>query len=180
LDGDDACPLVGPNYDGFGCPGTTITDTVTVDGKVWAQPNLFIGVSWDQINAVCPGGVCTGMLNGYAITGWTFASADDVNALFNYYIGAPDMGPGPDTQSYQVLSNQMWGVGKFIDAGSWEGTQGTYHQVNGLISTSPANPGEALVAIWNTHPFGSVSVSTAASIFSSDANRWGAFMYQAP
>lgn len=94
-DDDDACPLVGPNNDGFGCPGTLITNTVTVDGKVWGQPDLFTDLSWNDIDAVCPAGVCAGTLNGYNMAGWKWASVNDVNALFNFYIGSPELGPGP-------------------------------------------------------------------------------------
>jgi hypothetical protein len=71
-------------------------DTVTVAGKEWAQVDLFTNLSWNQINAVCPEGVCTGILNGYDMTGLTWASIDDINALFNYYIGSDILGPGPD------------------------------------------------------------------------------------
>jgi hypothetical protein len=52
-----------------------ITDTVTADGKEWAQVDLFLNLSWYDINAVCPEGVCSdgGMLNGYDMTGWLWA-----------------------------------------------------------------------------------------------------------
>lgn len=116
LDVDDACPFAGPNYDGFGCPGTPITDTVTVDGKVWAQTDLFLGVTWSHVAAVCPAGICTGILNGHSVTGWTFASVDDVNDLFNYYFGYPQMGPGPDesiggsTAAHQMIDDGFRGI----------------------------------------------------------------------
>jgi hypothetical protein len=70
-------------------------DIITVGGKEWLQPNLFTKPSWNDINAVCPAGVCRGELNGIDMTGWTWASVDDVNALFNYYIGTEELGPGP-------------------------------------------------------------------------------------
>ena len=75
-------------------------DTVTVDGREWAQVDQFTNLSgndinsWSDINAVCPAGVCSGVLNGYNMTGWTWASVDDVNALFNHYIGSDELGPG--------------------------------------------------------------------------------------
>lgn len=81
--------------------GVPITDTVIVNGKEWAQLSIFNYPSWNAINAVCPGGICTsgGMLGQYDMTGWTWASSDDLNALFNYYIGSPELGPGPDEHS---------------------------------------------------------------------------------
>jgi hypothetical protein len=63
-------------------------DMITVDGKEWLQPKLFLNLSWKDINAVCPEGVCAGVLNEINMNGWTWASFDDINALFNYYIGS--------------------------------------------------------------------------------------------
>jgi hypothetical protein len=71
-------------------------DIITVDGKEWYQPYLFLTLSWNDINSVCPAGKCAGMLNGHDMAGWTWASIEDVNALFNYYIGSEVLGPGPD------------------------------------------------------------------------------------
>ena len=78
-------------------------DTVRVDGKEWLQPNLFLNLSWDEINAVCPAGVCgdSGTLNGYDMTGWTWASVDDVKALFNVYIVDDTL--DADTNYYQDI-----------------------------------------------------------------------------
>ncbi len=63
----------------------SITDFVEVDGKEWAQVGLFVGNSWNDMNAQCPSGVCGLMaaLNGWDLNGWTWASANDVGALFN-------------------------------------------------------------------------------------------------
>lgn len=81
-----------------------ITDIVTVDGKQWAQVDLFTNLSWDDINGVCPGGVCgSGTLNGYDMYGWSWASIDEMNNLFNYYFTSanysPLLGPGPDVDA---------------------------------------------------------------------------------
>jgi len=94
LDAYDPCPLDSDT----GCiAGAPITDTVTISGKEWAQVDLFLNLSWEEINAVCPMGRCAkfGTLNGYDMSGWMWASVDDVNALFNYYAGGPILGPGP-------------------------------------------------------------------------------------
>lgn len=83
-------------------------NTVVVDGVQWAQVDLFSELSWNDIQSVCPGGVCgAGTLNGYAMSGWQLASVEEVNGLFNFYLsaaGVPDadlLGPGPD---------QFWGA----------------------------------------------------------------------
>lgn len=65
----------------------SVEDKVTVDGRLWLQPKDFINYSYDQVSAVCPGGVCTGSLPGstFDLTGFTWASIDDANALFAAY-----------------------------------------------------------------------------------------------
>lgn len=184
LDGDDACPLVGPNYDGFGCPGTTITDTVTVDGKVWAQPDLFAGVTWSQITAVCPSGPCTGILNGHSVTGWTFASVDDVNALFNYYIGAPDLelGPGPDHAYPGVSAHLIFGDG--FRGIFWNEMVNIYsvnsNNVEGIVRDL-APTGVPYVGLWkvalNQYWAGSSEVYTDR-LYLFFGNQSGAWMYR--
>jgi hypothetical protein len=74
------------------------SDILKVDGKEWYQPYLFLNLPWNDIRAVCPPpeGICAGTLNGYDMTGWTWASLDDVTALFNHYIGSDEFGPGED------------------------------------------------------------------------------------
>ena len=64
-----------------------ITNTVTVNGKEWAQPKDFVNYSFDQVSAACPEGICSGTLPGSELdlTGYTWASLDDVSQLFNSY-----------------------------------------------------------------------------------------------
>lgn len=88
-------------------------DIIAVDGREWYQPYLFTEFSWSDINSVCPAGKCAGMLNGYDLTGWTWASINDVNQLFNYYIGIDVMGPGRD--SYQESLESAWATAFFSD-----------------------------------------------------------------
>lgn len=71
--------------------------TVVADGKEWAQPVQLGALSWDEISAACPAGTCAGTLNSFDMTGWTWATVDDVNSLFNAYIGTNELGPGPDS-----------------------------------------------------------------------------------
>ena len=91
-----------------------ISPFIEVNNKLWAQPSLFSDVSWYDIEDLCPipSGVCDGELNGIDLDGWTWASADDVNALFNHYIGYDVLGPGPD--SYLELHSE-WAPAFFSD-----------------------------------------------------------------
>lgn len=86
-----------------GCWGTTIAspiqtrDIVSVGGQEWAQPDQFLGLSWNDVNTVCPGGVCASQtLNGNDMSGWLWATVNDINQLFNHYIGYDALGPGSD------------------------------------------------------------------------------------
>ncbi|MEZ5503874.1 MAG: hypothetical protein R3E50_14880, partial [Halioglobus sp.] len=101
-----------------------ITDIVTVDGKDWAQADLFTNLSWSDINSVCPAGVCSsGSLNGYDMSGWSWASIEDVNNLFNSYIGSPALGPGPDEVYIDDADQNSFAAQFFAD-----GWRATNHQ----------------------------------------------------
>ncbi|MFT4520645.1 MAG: hypothetical protein ACI9JM_003049 [Halioglobus sp.] len=58
--------------------------TIIANVAEWAQPEEFGALSWDEINVVCPAGVCTGTLKGFDMTGWTWATVDDVSVLFRF------------------------------------------------------------------------------------------------
>jgi hypothetical protein len=124
-------------------PGA-ITDTITVNGVEWAQPDLFTNLSWGEINQLCPiaeGGVCKkavyeeDRLNGYDMEGWTWASMDDVNGLFNYFLASAGV-TGDDLLSgqdyYYGYDYGGWGTA-FFDAG-FRGTFGPRF-LDGLVST---------------------------------------------
>jgi hypothetical protein len=65
----------------------SITDTVVVEDREWAQSDLFTNLSWDEINAVCPDGVCIdgGTLNGLLMTDWLWASIADIELMLSTY-----------------------------------------------------------------------------------------------
>lgn len=98
-----------------------ITDTVTVAGKEWAQVDLFTNLTWSDINTVCPGGVCgNSTLNGFEMDGWTWATIDNLNDLFNHYIGFAALGPGPDRYAggYRTFTDVFYADGwRWLDLG---------------------------------------------------------------
>lgn len=61
--------------------------TITVEGKEWLQPMDFTNHSYNQVSEVCPDGVCSGTLPGSSkdLTGYMWASSDDVGLLFQAY-----------------------------------------------------------------------------------------------
>lgn len=109
LDSDDPCPL-DPNPDCISA--APITDTVTVDGREWAQVTLFSGLSWVEIWGVCPQGECAdnGLLNGYDMTGWTWASFGQTTVLFNNFLVAklPTIGRFSTTDSPATELNESF------------------------------------------------------------------------
>lgn len=97
-----------------------ITDTVTVEGLEWAQPDLFVGLLWSDINAVCPGGVCGSQtLNGNDMHGWSWATVGDLTRLFNHYIGYDALGPEPERW---VGSGDDFSVSAAFFADGWRTT----------------------------------------------------------
>jgi hypothetical protein len=105
----------------FACPtvlATPITDTITAGEREWAQVDVFSGISWEDVDAACPAGVCSGTLghNGvdYDMDGWEWASVDSVSSLFNYYLGGPFMS-GPSSAEGDGITES------FFDAG-WRAT----------------------------------------------------------
>ena len=121
--------------------GAPITDTVVAHGKEWAQVALFTSLTWYEIDAVCPsanGGVCTtNSLNGWDMTGWTWAGMDEIYALFNAYGADPPMGPGIDGQ-FTSCDPDNW-VGQFFSDG-WTptaigGSGGNDESLSGWLRT---------------------------------------------
>lgn len=78
-DGVDNCPLDARPA----CP-----EIIVASGRYWRQPSLFMNLSWNDIDAICPaakGGACDGILNGRNLSGWTWASSAELRTLFEYY-----------------------------------------------------------------------------------------------
>jgi hypothetical protein len=98
-----------------GSSSASLMSPITVDGRDWLQPIDFSNMNWFDLNAVCnaaAGGVCVGSLGGNDITGYTWASVDDVNALFNSYLPGDPLGPGP---SYDVGPSDTFAAAFFAD-----------------------------------------------------------------
>lgn len=88
IDEEDPCPS-DPDLD---CRPPS-PDVITINGREWMQPDLFVNLSWVAINAVCPGGACIdgGVLAGKDMTGWTWASRDTMLEFFNSFGISPPL-----------------------------------------------------------------------------------------
>ena len=104
-------------------------NVVVLEDKIWFQPDLFTGLTWNEIDAICPenqGGKCKngGTLNGIDVTGWRWASIDDIITMFNSYIGFDALGLG---NVQHITTDSRWAP-RFYEDGwraNWNDS-GTY------------------------------------------------------
>ena len=74
--------------------GSSHADTIAFTDSLnrqWRQVTETANLSWNDLNAACPGGVCAGTAGATAVDvdGWQWASNTEVAALFNEFIGLP-------------------------------------------------------------------------------------------
>lgn len=138
-DGDGIGDACGPG-------AITAANTVTVQGRQWAQPDLFLNLSWDTINAVCPGGACgsDAILNGWDVSGWTWASTEDLNNLFNYYsVNSSDpipnlLGPGPSSANSESTVPYSYGQLFYLDG--WRATSSIFFESRETMGRTADSP----------------------------------------
>jgi len=108
-----------------------ITETVNIAGQEWAQVNLFTNTSWNTLNTQCPGSVCTATstINGYDLAGWTWASNQTVQTMFNVFTGQFTLAP-----TFYLESNSTWAP-KFLSYFFPTSTTVFLRRVWGLSST---------------------------------------------
>lgn len=153
----------------------TGSDIVNVNGVEWAQVDLFTNLSWLDVSAVCPGGICTNSdtLNGFDVEGWVWAASEEVVSLFNNYIGSPALGPAP---SFYFEAESSWGPAFFSDG--WRATANIFGgpSVSGITSQA-TSPGAAYLATFIDRNPGStaqdlVSVSDVLHIATPERGAW--------
>jgi hypothetical protein len=92
-----------------------------VDGIYWAQPNLFKPLSWNDINTVCPSGLCAGTLKNHDMTGWNWASTGDMNGMLNALTqGLTEIGELAQSKAGTVTLaeiNMIFHVFSYVDNG---------------------------------------------------------------
>ena len=118
-------------------------DIVIANGIEWLQPALFTNLSWYDVNAACPDQVCSGLLKGYDVTGWTWASAEDVRELFNHYISLDQTGRSPLSPVREVYAeySRSKSMAAFLSNG-WRDTNenaGVWGLTRSLIDDSTAS-----------------------------------------
>jgi hypothetical protein len=104
-----------------------------IDGIYWAQPNLFKLLSWNDINTVCPSGLCAGTLKSHDMTGWNWASTGDMNGMLNTLTqGLTEIGGLAQSKTSVTLAeiNMIFDVFSYVDSGP-----SPWYQIIGLTSS---------------------------------------------
>jgi hypothetical protein len=154
-----------------------IPPTVIVDGNEWYQPTFFKNLSWYEVNSACPAGVCSGTLNGYDLTGWTWASRQDMRDLFTYYLAPNKLGVNNDV-SREVDSS--WAPAFFTSGWRWHG--GLYslpHSLDGWIAAEQS-PERGAVAFIVDREVGEEDLAVSWSSATKEASNelQGAWFYR--
>lgn len=136
-----------------------ITNTVIVEGNEWAQWADFTMLSWNDINTVCPGGVCgDGTLNDFDMGGWTWADNAGVAMLFSAYIDAVG-GSNPELDSAWAANffadfTPIEDVNGFFGAGGHTSTRTPFGQLGVAVMLYGSRSGPGIfdsTFIFTTH-----------------------------
>ena len=100
-------------------------ESLIVGDKEWYKTADTAGYCYQDYVAICPEGICTGSIGGNDLTGWTWATVDDVNDLFNRYIGSNELNGPSEYRDY----DSGWG---------WEILQDFGTNGDGWFYTVPA------------------------------------------
>ncbi len=137
----------------------------TVDGREWRELYQTTGLSWSQVASVCPtdgATPCAGTVGGKNLTGWTWATADQVRDLMD------DHAPGLTTAEPPVVSgiDGFWGAISFLGVMRWTTyTSSTYSYSESTSGwTASKNPETGLpisgVAAYSHRLAGSTATGT--------------------
>lgn len=153
---------------------------VIVDGREWAQVDLFSNLSWNDLNTACPGGYCRDgrVLNGWDMTGWSWASTVDFRSLLNNYVVRPPLSIATPTN----FQEDALSIAAFFNDG-WRPlseVEGTFISVDGWTSDQSMIPG--FHELWYVNQFegaGNLD-SIASALLSPDTfgTFYGAWIYR--
>ncbi len=136
-------------------------------GIAWRQLQGTTGLTWSQVAAVCPTdgqSPCEGTLNGVDVTGWVWASQEQVRKMFAEFV--PELNDVPSVAGAQyVLPALGFCDGAFSPTWSFYTTFGGYLYVGGLTSTLHQDGTAALASASAQYPvfYGSFSVVGSAA-----------------
>lgn len=154
------------------------SDIVTVNAIEWVQPSEFAGLTWNDVNSVCPGGACNGTLAGRDVSGWRWATRSEVgNLLFSA------VSPHPGGEAQYEEPDSSWAPA-FFDVLGFAPTSDlgpVLRMLAGLTSdTSSGQAGIAFARDLNTQPFGDIDQAITDQLVSLTQPIEGVWLYRDP
>lgn len=117
-------------------------------GRQWRQVAPTVARSWHQVAAVCPvDGItpCSGALGNQSVTGWVWATREDVIELFSEWVPAVSGSGEAGGPEHTLAGLQFFATFNYTDF--YCTVVGCFYGVAGWTSTSvPGNAGSAYVA----------------------------------
>jgi hypothetical protein len=121
--------------------------TVLIGDVEWRQLTDTTPLSWDEVATVCPpgGGECNGSVNGIEFNGWSWATAFQVSALFNYFRPTFPILDDQETDIWQLRFRDAFdlpddALDRFFDlfdVNGWQGVNGDLPYVGGWVAEPP-------------------------------------------
>jgi hypothetical protein len=147
--------------------GSTVAATVNpvIEGKEWYQPNDIRGESWDAIALICPtnGIACAGQLGLIDVTGWIWASAEEVGDMFS------SISPHPGGVGQYQERDSSWGSTFFTLFDDTQPGLATHNVISGYTSSLSAPDTAIKGTIILRHGYNQFdSVSTVSSAYTDD------------
>lgn len=151
-----------------------------LQGRTWRQLVGTTGATWNQVRAACPtdGSACQGMVGSADLTGWVWASQEDVLGLFAEF--APDIVPGGSVGGPAYTLAGLGFTGTFVPTSSTYTIVGGFFYLGGWSSTQTGAAAYApdVSASYNPHNAG-FSVLGTAGVDSASQYR-GVWLYRPP
>lgn len=110
---------------------------VDAQGREWRQMAGTTGLTWNQVDAVCPSdGVtpCAGMVGGVNATGWVWATQTQVMELFSETV--PEIAQASSVGGPGYVLQGLSFFGPFKPTFEYYTTFGGYNYINGWTATS--------------------------------------------
>ncbi len=111
-------------------------------GREWRQLTTTTGLTWNQVASVCPtNGLapCTGSVSGRDLTGWTWATREQVRTFFSYFESRILDQPTLTGSAYLLTALNFLGGGYINPTFSYYTTFGGYLYVSGWMADQYEN-----------------------------------------
>lgn len=108
------------------------------EGREWREPYETLGLSWDDVASICPtDGVtpCAGIVAGKDLTGWVWATGDQVVSLFDDF--APEVASNPHVFGPDFFTK----AASFLNATHWTGYTATEYSYQEVVAGWTASRG---------------------------------------